>query len=1366
MRTISYSRLPFIIGTSALVALLLTGAPADASWVSAADVSVEAVCDGAAINPGQGCNDGNVADGDGCSAAGTVELGYKCVQADASRCVGSDPLADQIDAGIGDPDWGPVGGVGAVNGVTQNNESDPTVYLTRVLFAGAGQIELGVYVSPDAVVDDFVGIVLGYDAGDLTNTGAEYLLLSWEGDNRGAGLNMSLVRGAPTLGDLEDYTGAVTSLSPSFGNGDPLKFWSPGTYYTWKVDYTETYMKVEIFVDGSSLGGFDLTSAGAGLSAWPVGSLGFFVLGQDKATFTLETPAVGELICAFNDLDDVDPANVDDDEDNDGIPDAQENPGDLDPDGDSDDDGVPNYLDIDDRGDGTGQACSGDKTDFGACQTTGAYYDEDGDGQPNHRDLDADGDSIPDYVEAGHWLIDSDGDGFVDGEVGANGMLDKLEEQADVAPIALAYVLRDTDSTGNADFLDLDSDDDNIADKDEAGDEDIATAPYDNDGDNVPNYRDPDSDGDNISDEVEAGDENIATAAADDDGDGEPNYLDLDSDDDNIADKDEAGDDDLNTAPDDEDGDGEPNYLDIDSDGDEIPDRVEAGDDDLNTAPDDEDRDGAPNYLDIDSDGDEIPDEVEAGGSPNNPVDTDKDDKPDYRDVDSDNDTIPDQGEAGVDPNDPVDTDGDGDPDYRDPDSDNDTRLDGEDNCRLVANSDQYDADGDGVGYACDTDQWHAAGTGCSSTDGGAAGALFPVLMVLALVWRRRRGGLSRGGVIGLTLLLAVGLLGAATTLAHAQAQSDFAAERFRLAVDGEGVLDVEWAEVSDHLDWDMALWLGSEDEPLVLYRNMDGGEQANALVSNRIAGSLIGGVSLWKRVQVGLEVPLVVAQSFDPVDGFMTTASSSFGLGDIRLLPKVQLLSAERHGVHLALMPALTLPTGKSDSYIADGSFGFAPEVIASRAFGAVRVSGNLGYRLRSNVRIADLRVEDELFAHVGAGYRFDADGDGLPLEVDLTVSSATAAASPFGDSNRNHLELRGGASYRVFGPVEGIVAGGLGIQEGFGTPGWRAVVGVRLSAPRAADDDGDNIPDAEDGCPLAAEDKDGFEDQDGCPEFDNDGDGVPDDVDGAPDQAEDHDAYQDEDGVPDPDNDGDGIADEADECPLEAETQNGIKDEDGCPDDFADSDGDQVADEADQCPQQAEDLDGFIDEDGCPDPDDDGDGVVDESDRCRSEAGPVENRGCPDSDRDGDTIVDRLDNCPDEAGPSKNHGCPKKQSVRLVGNRLDLLDHVYFANNEDRILPRSYAILSNVADVLLNHPEYQGVRVEGHCDSRGDAAHNLDLSQRRAESVVTFLVERGVPRERLEAQGFGETRPIADNGTAKGRAANRRVEFHIVNE
>jgi outer membrane protein OmpA-like peptidoglycan-associated protein len=266
-----------------------------------------------------------------------------------------------------------------------------------------------------------------------------------------------------------------------------------------------------------------------------------------------------------------------------------------------------------------------------------------------------------------------------------------------------------------------------------------------------------------------------------------------------------------------------------------------------------------------------------------------------------------------------------------------------------------------------------------------------------------------------------------------------------------------------------------------------------------------------------------------------------------------------------------------------------------------------------------------------------------------------------------------------------------------------------------------------------------------------DTDHDGVPDLEDRCPDVP----------GLPQfqgcPDTDGDGIPDIDDACP----TQPGTKENNGCPV-AKDTDGDGIPDDIDRCPLDPEDFDGFQDEDGCPDPDNDGDGIVDKVDACPNTPGPFENRGCPVMDRDGDGIPDSEDKCPDVPGVPPD-GCPKKYTlVEVKKDVIAIKQQVHFASAKWKVLPDSFALLDQVAQVLKDYPVMK-VSIEGHTDTVGAEAMNMKLSQARAEEVRAYLVKKGVAPERLEAIGYGPTRPIASNKTEPGRAKNRRTEFRI---
>jgi outer membrane protein OmpA-like peptidoglycan-associated protein len=178
----------------------------------------------------------------------------------------------------------------------------------------------------------------------------------------------------------------------------------------------------------------------------------------------------------------------------------------------------------------------------------------------------------------------------------------------------------------------------------------------------------------------------------------------------------------------------------------------------------------------------------------------------------------------------------------------------------------------------------------------------------------------------------------------------------------------------------------------------------------------------------------------------------------------------------------------------------------------------------------------------------------------------------------------------------------------------------------------------------------------------------------------------------------------------------------------------------------------------------------VLNHQDRCRTEpSGTHPDRarpGCPLPDHDHDSVLDANDACPDRAGaPSldpRRNGCPGLVLVSLSNIRI--LQQIRFANRSDRILPASDRVLQAVSEAMRSVPEIRRVSVDGHTDNVGDDAANLQLSDRRAASVRAWLVAHGVDAGRLESHGYGETRPIESNRTRRGRAANRRVEFRIL--
>ncbi len=285
--------------------------------------------------------------------------------------------------------------------------------------------------------------------------------------------------------------------------------------------------------------------------------------------------------------------------------------------------------------------------------------------------------------------------------------------------------------------------------------------------------------------------------------------------------------------------------------------------------------------------------------------------------------------------------------------------------------------------------------------------------------------------------------------------------------------------------------------------------------------------------------------------------------------------------------------------------------------------------------------------------------------------------------------------------------------------------------------DRDGDAIADYEDKCP----DDPGLKNFGGCP--DTDGDGVSDMDDECPNMV----GIIANKGCPDADRDNDGVPNSIDKCPdIPGTVENG-----GCP--GADSDGDGVADAQDKCPNEK----GPSRTNGCPDRD--GDGVADYADKCINDAGLAIFGGCPDTDGDG--IDDSRDRCPNRYGSVATNGCPEIESAdRKV---LELaMRAVQFDTGKSSLKNESYDILKQIAGIMVKYPDYN-LSIDGHTDSVGNAEKNKNLSEKRAKACYEYLQTLGVGSARMSYKGFGETQPISDNSSLRGRALNRRTEFTL---
>lgn len=146
--------------------------------------------------------------------------------------------------------------------------------------------------------------------------------------------------------------------------------------------------------------------------------------------------------------------------------------------------------------------------------------------------------------------------------------------------------------------------------------------------------------------------------------------------------------------------------------------------------------------------------------------------------------------------------------------------------------------------------------------------------------------------------------------------------------------------------------------------------------------------------------------------------------------------------------------------------------------------------------------------------------------------------------------------------------------------------------------------------------------------------------------------------------------------------------------------------------------------------------------------------------SERSGEMTAERLAAAEKQAADALAKLAAVKDEPR--GMVITLSGSVLFASNQATLLPEARARLDQVAEILLTTRE-RNLAVEGHTDSQGADGFNMDLSQRRADAVRSYLVQRGYGADLVKAHGLGEGRPVADNGNAEGRANNRRVEIVI---
>ncbi|OJH38139.1 OmpA family protein [Cystobacter ferrugineus] len=526
------------------------------------------------------------------------------------------------------------------------------------------------------------------------------------------------------------------------------------------------------------------------------------------------------------------------------------------------------------------------------------------------------------------------------------------------------------------------------------------------------------------------------------------------------------------------------------------------------------------------------------------------------------------------------------------------------------------------------------------------------------------------------------------------------------------------------------------QQDPLVLYAYSATGNSSTrvgARVSNRLSAHLAAAYSLKHWLEIGAQIPLVAFQRGDNLIDKGFAQPVRYGLSTPSVGVRWGLLS-QRDGkvMDVALGLRVGLPLGNASGPMGATSAQFSPQVMLGRRFGWFRLA--LESQLLVPAPSADQAPSQQ---EVRFGAVAATVGRRLRWELDVTGSV------PLVKDTKPSMNLLVGTRYLVNPSFEMFALGGVGVGSAPGTPLFRVMVGTafgNVTPPRLPDESSVN---------CSADLKHTAEE---CPDLDEDRDGVNNGLDRCPYET----GTQERKGCPLRDLDGDGIEDALDACPSEVGEAAWM----GCP--MPDDDKDGTQNELDSCPASP----GPPETRGCPKNDLDEDDVDDDVDLCPKQKGDPKLQGCPESDRDGDTVANRFDSCPNVSGTVLNYGCPPHEIplVEITQAELLLKSKVYFVPDRAVLDARANEQLKWVVKVIHEHPEFPLISIGAHTDDRGFPNANLQLSQEQAMAVRQYLIERGVAPERLEARGYGGTRPAANNGTMMGREKNRRVEFSII--
>ena len=493
-------------------------------------------------------------------------------------------------------------------------------------------------------------------------------------------------------------------------------------------------------------------------------------------------------------------------------------------------------------------------------------------------------------------------------------------------------------------------------------------------------------------------------------------------------------------------------------------------------------------------------------------------------------------------------------------------------------------------------------------------------------------------------------------------------------------------------------------------------------------------------RLRLGADLPVYLRTN--------GTLGGESGLGDIGLEARYSLLDRRTAFMGVAPIVRLNLPTTTVDAPLGNGTFGYEAGLAADKELGSSTVFAvNIGTRGIPEVALENVEWGDQLFLRAGIGHELTEDAG---VSVDF---ARFMTYGQFSNPAANPSEVLLGGWKRLDNGLTVRAGVGTAVNGSIGAAKYRVIFGVGYEPATEGDKDMDGILDGADACPEIPEDADGYMDDDGCPEA------TPvtvvlvnkrgEQVEGATWTLDDATGST-----------GDTLELEPGKYDVTASHEDykpGAKNAtvpDGGPHTVTvnmdlipgtllvkavDNEGNVVADAS----WRAADTDITGIAAGTSYELDHGDYIIvvtANGYRSVKEKVTVE--------KDSEAVVQL------EMAPSK---------AKVTKERIVIEEKVFFEVDKDVIKPESYGLLDDVADIVVAHPELTLIRIEGHTDSDGSDDSNMDLSQRRAQAVADYLIGKGVEPGRVEAIGYGETKPLVPNSNGTNKAKNRRVELHV---